>query len=59
MLVNGIIGIIMSPRSWSMFTLDAFLTIINLIYQNLFYHKSFDGLSITINTIKLFAKKGT
>ena len=40
-----------------MFTLDAFLTVINFIYKNI-YHQSFDGLSIIINNIKLFAKKG-
>ena len=44
-------------RSWITFTLDAFLTVNNLIYKNLFYHQPFDGLSIIINTIKLFAKK--
>ena len=38
-----------------MFTLDTFLTVINLIYKNLFYLD--DSLSIIINTIKLFAKK--
>ena len=43
-------------RSSSTFTLDAFFTVINLIYQKLFYHQPFDGLS-TINTIKLFTKK--
>ena len=40
-----------------MFTLDAFLTVINLIYKNIFNHKPFDGLSIIINTINFFAKK--
>ena len=40
-----------------MFTRDEFLTVINLIYKKLFNHQPFDGLSITINTIKLFAKK--
>ena len=40
-----------------MFTLDAFLTVINLIYKNLFNHQPFDGLSIIINTIKLFTQK--
>ena len=39
------------------FTLDAFLTVIKFIHKNLFYHQPFDGLSIIINTIKLFAKK--
>ena len=29
----------------------------NLIYKSLFDHQPFDGLSIIINTIKLFAKK--
>ena len=38
-----------------MFTLDTFLTVINLIYKNLFYLD--DNLLIIINTIKLFAKK--
>ena len=38
-----------------MFTLDTFLTVINLIYKNLFY--LYDSLLIIINTIKLFAKK--
>ena len=38
-----------------MFTLDTFLTVINLIYKNLFYLD--DSLLIIINTIKLFAKK--
>ena len=37
-----------------MFTLDTFLTVINLIYKNLFYLD--DSLLIIINTIKLFAK---
>ena len=41
-----------------MFALDAFLTVINLIYKNLFNLQPFVGLSIIINTIKLFAKKG-
>ena len=40
-----------------MFTLDACLAAINLTYKNLFNHQPFDGLSIIINTIKLFAKK--
>ena len=40
-----------------MFTHDASLTIINMIYKNLTYHQPFDGLSIIIKTIKLFAKK--
>ena len=44
-------------RSWSTFTLDAFLTVIKLIYKNLFNHQPFDSLSIIINTIKSFAKK--
>ena len=38
-----------------MFTLDTFLTVINLIYKNLFNLD--DSLLIIINTIKLFAKK--
>ena len=40
-----------------MFTLDTILTVINLIYKNLFYLD--DSLLIIINTIKLFAKKRT
>ena len=43
-------------RSWSMLTLDVFLTVINLIYKNLFYHQPFDG-SLIINTLKLFVNK--
>ena len=39
-----------------MFT-HALLTVINLIYKNLFNCQPFDGLSIIIITIKLFAKK--
>ena len=41
-----------------MFTPDPFFNVINLIYKNLFIQQPFDGLSIIINTIKLFAKKG-
>ena len=33
------------------------MTVINLIYKNLFFHQPFDGLSIIINAIKLFAKR--
>ena len=40
-----------------MFIVDAFLTLINLIYKNLSNHQPFDGLSI-IKTITLFAKIG-
>ena len=40
-----------------MFTLDAFLTVINLIDNNIFYDLPFNGLSIVINTIKLFSKE--
>ena len=59
MPLHGSIWIIMQhSRSCSTFTLDAFLTAINLIYKNLFNHEPFDGLSTVINTIKLFAKKG-
>ena len=59
MLLNGIVWTIMQHSgSWSMFTLDAFLTVINLIYKNLFYHQPFDGLSTIINTVKLFTKEG-
>ena len=36
---------------------DGFLTVINLFYKNLFYHQPFEGLSIIINTVKLFTKK--
>ena len=43
-------------RSWITFTLDEFLTVINLIYKNIFFYLPFDGFSV-INTIKLFAKK--
>ena len=43
-------------RSWITFTLDEFLTVINLIYKNIFFYQPFDGFSV-INTIKLFAKK--
>ena len=58
MLLNGIIWTIMqNSRSWSTFTLDALLTVTNLIYKNLFYDQPSDGLSIIINAIKLFAKK--
>ena len=58
MLLNVIVWTIMqNSRSWSAFTLDAFLTVINLIYKNLFFHQPFDGLSIIINAIKLFAKR--
>ena len=58
MQLNGIISTIMQhSRSWSAFTLDAFLAVANLIYKNLFNHQPFDDLSIIINTIKVFAKK--
>ena len=43
-------------RSWITFTLDEFLTVINLIYKNIFFYQPFDGFSV-INTIKLFEKK--
>ena len=43
-------------RCWITFTLDAFVTVINLIYKNIFFYQPFDGFSV-INTIKLFAKK--
>ena len=56
MPLNGIIWIIMS-RNLSTLTLEAFLTIINLIYENLFNHQPLNGLSVIINAIKLFAKK--
>ena len=40
MLLNGIIWIIMQhSRNWSTFTVDGFLTVINLIYKMLFYHQ--------------------
>ena len=55
--LNGIIWIIMQhSRSWSTFTLDAFLTVSNLICKSAFNNQPFDGLSI-INTLKLLAKK--
>ena len=58
MPLNGIIYIIIQhSRSRSTFTLDAFLTVINLIYKNRFNHQPFHGLSIIISTFKLFAKK--
>ena len=57
MSLSGIIWIIMQHSSWSTFTLDVFLTEINLIYPNLSNHQPFDGLSITIITVKLFAEK--
>ena len=41
-----------------MFTLDALLTVINLIYKNLIKpFQPFDGLSIIINDIKFLLKK--
>ena len=59
MPLNGIIWIIMQQsRSLNMFVLDLRLTVINLVYKNLFNHQAFDILSIVISTIKLFAKKG-
>ena len=58
MPLNGIIWIIMQHlRSLSTFALDAFLTVINLIYKNLLNHQPLDGLSVIINNIKLFTKK--
>ena len=39
----------MQPRSRSWFTQDMFLTVINLIYENLFYHQPFNGLLIIMN----------
>ena len=39
-----------------MFTVDAFLTVINLIYKNLSNHQTLDRLSTTINTIKSILK---
>ena len=56
MPLNDIQIITQHLRSWSTFTLDAFLTAIDLIYKNLFNHQPFDGLTIIIHTIKLFAK---
>ena len=57
MLLHDIIWILMQhSRSWSMLTLDVFLTVINLIYKNLFYHQPFDG-SLIINKLKLFVHK--
>ena len=59
MLLNGIVWIIMQHlRSWSTFTLDAFLTVINLTYKNLFYHQPFEGLSIFIKYYQIICKKG-
>ena len=40
-----------------MFAADLLLTVINLIYKNLFNHQAFDGLSIIISTIKIVCKK--
>ena len=39
----------MQPRSGSWFTQEMFLTAINLIYKNLFYHQPFNGLLIIMN----------
>ena len=41
-------------RSRTTPTLVMFLTVINLIYKNLFYHQPFEPF---INAINLFAKK--
>ena len=42
MPLNGIIWIRMQhSRSWNMIVLDTLLTVINLIYKNLFYHQPF------------------
>ena len=41
-----------------MFILDFLLTVINLIYKNLFNHQAFDGLSIIISTVKKEYKFG-
>ena len=58
MALSGIISIIMQhSRNCSTFNLNAFLTVTNLIYKNLFNLQTSDGLSIIINAIKLFAKK--
>ena len=58
MPLNGIIWIIIQhSRNWSTFTLDGFLTVMNFIYKKLFNHQPFDGLSIIINTIKLFTNR--
>ena len=55
MLLYDIVSTIMQHSSlWSTFTVDAFLTVINLICKSLFYHQPFKGLS---SAIKLFAKK--
>ena len=55
MLLNGIVWIIMQHlRSRTTPTLVMFLTVINLIYKNLFYHQPFEPF---INAINLFAKK--
>ena len=58
MPLNGIIWIIMQhTKSSSTFSVDAFLTVINLLCKNIFNYQPSDGLSIIINTIKLFARK--
>ena len=57
MLLHDIVWIKMQHlRCWITFTLDAFVTVINLICKNIFFYQPFDGFSV-INTIKLFAKK--
>ena len=57
----GIIWIIMqhlnNVTSWNIFTLDVLLTVIRLIYKNLFSRQAFNGLSVIFSTIKFFAKK--
>ena len=42
----------MDNNATKKFTLDTFLTVINLTYKNLFYHQPFDGLSIIYKTKK-------
>ena len=42
---------------WSTFTLDAFLTVIDVIYKDLFCHRPFDGLSIIIKNYQIVCKK--
>ena len=59
MTLNGIIWVTMKhSRNRTTFTLDEVLTVINLIYKNLFNHQPYHALSIIVKTIKLLAKKG-
>ena len=57
-LETMIIWIIMQhSRSLSTFTLDPFLTVINFIYKNCFYHQPFDSLSIYHKYYQTICKK--